>query len=129
MIMARSKQAKINELKDTATGRLKIMEEQQEVIGELKDEIARLKAELVEARKKSEPTDIGNSLRDIAHESKLEKAEKVSLRAIAKEFDRLTAKLEAKDKLLQKVLSYGEEGLTIDETFANEIEQALQRRN
>jgi len=41
------------------------------------------------------------------------------------EIDRLTAELEVKDKLLQKVLSYGEEGLTIDETFANEIEQVL----
>ena len=40
-------------------------------------------------------------------------------------YDRLTAELEVKDKLLQKVLSYGEEGLTIDETFANEIEQVL----
>ena len=43
------------------------------------------------------------------------------------EIDRLTAENKAKDKLLQKVLSYGEEGLTIDETFVNEIEQALEK--
>ena len=34
-------------------------------------------------------TDIGNSLRDIANESSLNKAERVSLRAIAKEYDKL----------------------------------------
>lgn len=44
------------------------------------------------------------------------------------EIDSLKAEFKAKDKLLQKVLSYGEEGLTIDETFANEIEQALKNR-
>jgi hypothetical protein len=42
------------------------------------------------AKVKLEKTDIGNSLRDIANESKLGKAEKISLRLIAIEFDLLT---------------------------------------
>ena len=42
--MSRSKQAIIDELTDTASGRLKIMEEQQEIIGELKEVIALLEA-------------------------------------------------------------------------------------
>jgi len=40
--MAKSKQFIINELKNTSTGRLKIIVEQQKVIGELKEEIDRL---------------------------------------------------------------------------------------
>jgi hypothetical protein len=42
------------------------------------------------AKVKPEKTDIGNSLRDLANESKLGKAEKISLRLIAIEFDLLT---------------------------------------
>ena len=41
------------------------------------------------------------------------------------EISRLTAEKKAKDELLRDVLRYGEEGLTIDEAFANRIEQAL----
>ena len=102
--------------------------------------IGELQAELTEARKKPEPTEFRENAEAILWAGELAEALKnpeppilAAEGTIGRIFDkhkknevnRLTAELEVKDKLLQKVLSYGEEGLTIDETFANEIEQAL----
>ena len=61
-------------------------------------------------------TDIGNSLRDIANESSLNKAERVSLRAIAKEYDKLCKAYEGLVALLKEfrnceICKYGRENM------------------
>ena len=80
----------------------------QKIYNEQRDEISRLKAEnkeqkqtITALKKKPEPTAIANALRDISYESKLNPAEKTSLRAIAKEIDHLTNELKAKDEALE----------------------------
>lgn len=63
-------------------------------------------------------TDIGNTLRDIAEESGLSLAEKVSLKRIAKEYD----KLQDKNELLQNDLK--ELGLRL-KAIGEGVEQTL----